>query len=68
MNTQEKYEKETMTWWQTNGGMIVLAGVILFALIALIIIFNFAKGESAAWREFARASKNVVVAASNVAP
>lgn len=68
VNILEKYEKETMTWWQQNGGMIVLAGVIIFALIALIIVFNFAKGESAAWREFAKASKNVVAVASNVAP
>ena len=68
VNILEKYEKETMTWWQQNGGMIVLAGVIIFALIALIIVFNFAKGESAAWREFATASKNVVAVASNAAP
>lgn len=68
VNILEKYEKETMTWWQQNGGIIVLAGVIIFALIALIIVFNFAKGESTAWREFAKTSKNVVVAASTFPP
>jgi len=61
----EKYEKETMTWWQQNAPIIVLGGIIIFALIALIIIFNFAKGESAAWREFAEASKTAVAIASS---
>jgi len=68
VNIIEKYEKETMTWWQQNAPIIVLAGVIIFALIALIIIFNFAKGESSAWREFAEASRNVVTVASTTAP
>lgn len=69
VNILEKYEKETMTWWQQNSGLIVLGGVIIFALIALIIIFNFAKGESSAWREFAEASKSsaTVIASTTAA-
>ena len=43
--------KETLTWWDENKSTLLLAGVIIFALISLIIIFNFAKGESTAWRE-----------------
>lgn len=68
INILDKYEKETMTWWQQNGGMIVLAGVIIFALIALIIVFNFAKGESAAWRDFATAAKSTAVVIASSAP
>ncbi len=67
VNILEKYEKETMTWWQQNGGLIVLAGVIIFALIALIIVFNFAKGESAAWRDFAKAAGSGAVSPSGAA-
>lgn len=67
VNILEKYEKETMTWWQQNSGIIVLAGVIIFSLIALIIVFNFAKGESAAWREFAKAAGSGAIAQSGVA-
>ena len=47
----DEKRKETLTWWDENKSTLLLAGVIIFALISLIIIFNFAKGESAAWRE-----------------
>ena len=49
----EKKRKETMTWFEKNAPLIITMGVFLFGLIALIIIFNFAKGESSAWREYA---------------
>ena len=47
----DEKRKETLTWWDENKSTLLLAGVIIFALISLIIIFNFAKGESTAWRE-----------------
>jgi len=47
----DEKRKETLTWWDENKSTLLLAGVIIFALISLIIIFNFAKGESAAWRD-----------------
>jgi len=47
----DEKRKETLTWWDENKSTLLLAGVIIFSLISLIIIFNFAKGESAAWRE-----------------
>jgi len=47
----DEKRKETLTWWDENKSTLLLAGVIVFALISLIIIFNFAKGESSAWRE-----------------
>ena len=47
----DEKRKETLTWWDENKSTLLLAGVIIFALISLIIIFNFAKGESSAWRE-----------------
>jgi len=55
----DEKRKETLTWWDENKSTILLAGVIIFALISLIVIFNFAKGESTAWREFA-AGRNLV--------
>lgn len=47
----DEKRKETLTWWDENKSTLLLAGVIIFSLISLIIIFNFAKGESTAWRE-----------------
>lgn len=54
----EEKQRETMSWMEKNGGLIIAMGIFIFGLIALVIVFNFAKGESSAWREFAMASKN----------
>ena len=65
----EEKRKETMDWLERNAPMMVAMGVFLFGIISLIIIFNFAKGESAAWREYAIAAKSgAQVIASTVAP
>jgi len=65
----ETKRKETMGWLQQNAPMLIAVGVFGFGLIALIIIFNFAKGESSAWREYALAAKNAAVTvASSSAP
>jgi len=47
----EEKKKETMSWLDKNAPMLIAMGVFIFGLIALIIVFNFAKGESAAWRD-----------------
>jgi len=46
----EAKRRETMSWMEKYSPMIITIGVFIFAIIALIIVFNFAKGESAAWR------------------
>lgn len=46
----EDKRKETMTWWDENKATILSLTVIVFAIIALIIVFQFAKGESSEWR------------------
>jgi len=62
----EDKRKETLTWWDENKATLVLAGTMVFAIIALIIIFKFAQGESSEWREFAlNALKNVNVATAS---
>ncbi|MCK4500827.1 hypothetical protein KAU11_10030 [Candidatus Babeliales bacterium] len=53
----EAKKRETMSWMEKNSPMLIAMGVFIFGLIALIIVFNFAKGESAAWRTFAESSK-----------
>jgi len=53
---QEK-QRETMSWMDKNAPLLIAMGVFIFGLIALIIVFNFAKGESSAWREYAMAAK-----------
>jgi len=47
----EEKRRETMSWLEKNSPMLIAMGIFIFGLIALIIVFNFAKGESAAWRE-----------------
>ena len=65
----EEKRKETMTWMEKNMPLIITMGVFAFGIIALIIIFNFAKGESAAWREYAIAAKSgAQIVASTTAP
>jgi len=65
----EEKRKETMTWMEKNMPLIITMGVFMFGIIALIIIFNFAKGESAAWREYALAAKSgAQIVASTIAP
>ena len=65
----ENKRKETMGWLQQNAPLLIAMGVFIFGLIALIIVFNFAKSESAAWREYAIAAKNAIVTtASSSAP
>lgn len=65
----EDKRKETMTWLEKNAPMIVAIGVFAFGLIALIIIFNFAKGESTAWREYAEAARTgAQIVSSTTAP
>jgi len=53
----EEKRKETMSWLEKNGSLLIAMGVFLFGIISLIIVFNFAKGESSAWRAFAETSK-----------
>jgi len=53
---QEK-QRETMSWLDKNAPMLIAMGVLIFGLIALIIVFNFAKGESSAWRTYAESAK-----------
>lgn len=65
----EEKRKETMGWLEKNAPVIVAVAVFLFGIISLIIVFNFAKGESSAWREYAIAAKSgAQVVASAVAP
>jgi len=65
----EEKRKETMTWLEKNAPVIITIGLLLFALIALIIIFQFAKQESAAWRDYALGVKAATQAvASTTAP
>jgi len=65
----EDKRKETMGWLEKNAPLIVAMSVFLFGIIALIIVFNFAKGESSAWREYAEAAKSgATVVASTIAP
>ena len=47
----DEKKKESLTWWEQNAPLVITLGILGFALIALIIIFQFAKGESSAWRE-----------------
>lgn len=49
----EDKKKETMSWLDKNAPLLIAMGVFIFGLIALIIVFNFAKGESSAWRTYA---------------
>jgi len=53
----EEKKRETMTWLEKNGALVMAIGIFIFGIIALVIVFNFAKGESTAWRDFAEASK-----------
>jgi len=55
----EKKRLETMDWLQRNSPMLIAVGVFIFGLISLIIIFNFAQGESSAWRDFAEHAINI---------
>jgi len=65
----EEKRKETMGWLEKNAPVIVAITVFMFGIIALIIVFNFAKGESTAWREYAMAAKSgAQVVTSAVAP
>jgi hypothetical protein len=54
----EEKQRETMSWMEKNGALVIAMGIFIFGLIALVIVFNFAKGESTAWRDFAMASRN----------
>jgi len=46
-----------------------MGGLIILSVISLVIIFNFAKGESAAWREYAMGVKAATTSvASTIAP
>jgi hypothetical protein len=53
----EEKQRETMSWMEKNGALVIAMGVFIFGIISLVIVFNFAKGESSAWRDFAMASK-----------
>lgn len=53
----EEKRRETMSWMEKNGALVIALGVFMFGIIALVIVFNFAKGESSAWREYAIAAK-----------
>jgi len=65
----ESKRKETMSWLEKNAPLLIGITIFVFGIVALIIIFNFAKGESAAWREFAIAARSgAQVVASTVAP
>jgi len=65
----EEKRKETMTWMEKNAPLIITIGTFAFGIIALIIIFNFAKGESSAWREYAEAVRTgSKIITSNTAP
>jgi len=46
-----------MSWLDKNAPLLIALGVFIFGLIALIIVFNFAKGESSAWRAYAEGAK-----------
>jgi len=54
----EEKRRETMSWLDKNAPMLIAMGVLIFGLIALVIVFNFAKGESSAWRAYAEGAKN----------
>ena len=65
----EEKRKETMSWLDKNAPLLIAMGVFVFGLIALVIIFNFAKGESSAWREMALQMKNAgTIIANSSAP
>lgn len=49
----EDKRKETLTWWDENKSTVLMAGTILFAVVAIILILRFAQGESSEWRDFA---------------
>jgi len=53
----EEKKRETMSWLDKNAPLLIALGVFIFGLIALIIVFNFAKGESSAWRAYAEGAK-----------
>jgi len=64
----ENKRRETLTWMEKNAPIIFMGGLIILSVIALVIIFNFAKGESAAWREYAMAARGAVTTVSTAAP
>lgn len=47
----EERKNETLTWWEKNAPILMTMGVIVFTVIALILVFQFARGESSAWRD-----------------
>jgi hypothetical protein len=64
----ERKQREITTWWDKNQQMVISTIVYIFGIIALVLIFNFAKGESTAWREFAQQRTAAQVVSSTVAP
>lgn len=56
----EDKKRETLTWWDENKTIILAMSIFVFGLVALIIVFKFAAGESSAWREFATNAANNV--------
>lgn len=47
----EDKRKETLSWWDENKSTVLMISTLIFAIIALIFIIQFAQGESSAWRE-----------------
>lgn len=64
----ESKRKETMGWLEKNMPLIIAGTVFVFGIISLIIIFNFAKSESTAWRTFAESARTATTIASSTAP
>ena len=54
----EEKRRETMSWLEKNSALVLAMGIFVFGIIALVIVFNFAKGESSAWRAYAEGAKN----------
>jgi len=62
----EDKRKETLSWWDENKSTVLMAGTIVFAIIAIILVLKFAQGESGAWRDFAsKALQNINIQQGN---
>ena len=64
----ERKQREITTWWDKNQQLIISTIVYIFGIIALVLIFNFAKGESTAWRDFAQQRVSAQTITSGAAP
>jgi len=64
----EKKKQEVLTWVEKNLPLIISLTVFIFGLVALIIVFNFAKQESSAWRAFANSARTGIRIINSTAP